>query len=331
MRRLVETVFIAVLALLAPAPGSAQHPSLGPLSAEEGAPLHRLSLTPMVEGADLTPRGAFRVDLWAGYSNIFEQDSADAATLYLDMERLIATASVRYGLSERLEIGGRLTTETDWGGFMDGFVAGFHEALSLGNRNRRDFPSGAYGQTLEDGDGRVLVDVPRRTFAVVDVRAFAKWRAVATADGRRVLSLRAVARLPTATSTVGAQRSDLSLMGLGRAAWRGFHLHGMAGGATVNRSPELRDVLRGYTAFAMVGAERPLTGGVSAVVEFTGSTPILRSFGDRDVDGFPTNLVFGLVGRTAGGWRWEVGMQEDVPPWGPSLDFTLQAGLSRTW
>ena len=97
MRRLVETVFIAVLALLAPAPGSAQHPSLGPLSAEEGAPLHRLSLTPMVEGADLTPRGAFRVDLWAGYSNIFEQDSADAATLYLDMERLIATAAVRYG------------------------------------------------------------------------------------------------------------------------------------------------------------------------------------------------------------------------------------------
>jgi hypothetical protein len=285
----------------------------------------------MVEGADLTPRGALRIDLWTGYSNIFEQDSADAATLYLDMERLIATAAVRYGVAERLEIGARLTMETDWGGFMDGFVAGFHEALSLGNRNRRDFPSGAYGQTLEDGDGRVLVDVPRRSFDVVDVRAFAKWRAVATADGRMVLSLRAVARFPTAASAVGAQSVDVSLMALGRTAFRGFHLHGMAGGATVNRSPELRDVLRGYTAFGMVGAERPLNDRLSAVVEFTGSTPILRSFGDSDVDGAPTNLVFGVVGRTAGGWRWQVGMQEDVPPWGPSLDFTVQLGLSRTF
>ena len=331
MRRLVGRIVIAGFALLAPAPGSAQYPSLGPLSAEEGSPLHRLSYTPMVEGADLIPRGALRVDLWSGYTNIFEQDSADAATLYLDLERMIATASVRYGLAERLEIGGRLTLETDWGGFLDGFIAGFHETLALGNRYRNDFPSGAYGQTLEDGDGRVLVEVPRRTFDVVDVRAFAKWSAVATADGREALSLRAVARIPTAASTVGAQRTDVSLLALGRTAWRGLHLHGMAGGATVNRSPELQNVLRGYNAFAMVGAERPFNDHLSSVVEFTGSTPILRSFGDWDVDGIPTNVVFGLVGRTAGGWRWEVAMQEDVPPRGPSLDFTVQVGLSRTW
>jgi len=331
MRRLVEIAFAAAFALLVPAPGSAQHPSLGPLSAEEGTPLHRLSFTPMVEAADLTPRGALRVDLWTGYANIFEQDSADAATLYLDMERFLGAATVRYGLGERIEIGGRVTVETDWGGFMDGFMVDFHDVLALGSRHRRDFPEGRYGQTLEDADGRVLVDVPRRTFDVVDVRAFAKWSAAASGDGRRALSLRAVARIPTASSAVGRQRTDLSLIALGRTAWRGLHLHGMAGAATVNRSPELRDILRGYTGSAMVGLERPFNDHLSAVAELTGSTPILRSFGDWDVDGAPTNLVFGLVGRTAGGWRWEMAMQEDVPPWGPSLDFSVQLGLSRTW
>jgi hypothetical protein len=285
----------------------------------------------MVEGADLTPRGALRLDLWMGYTNIFEQDSADAVTLYLDTERMINTASVRYGLSERLEIGGRVTTETDWGGFLDGFMVGMHDALGLGSRYRRDFPSGAYRQTLESRDGRVLVDLPKRTFDVVDVRAFAKWSAVATADGRRALSLRAVARIPAATDGVGAQRADVSLMALGRTAWRSFHLHGMAGAATVRRSPELRDVLRGGGGFAMIGAERPFNDHLSGVVEFTGATAILRSFGDWDVDGMPSNVVFGLVGRTSGGWRWEVAMQEDVPPWGPSLDFTVQLALSRTW
>lgn len=331
MRRLVERVMVALFALLAPAPGNAQNPSLGPLSAEEGSPLHRLSLTPMVEGADLTPRGSLQADLWVGYSNIFEQDSAAAATLFLDLERLITAGTVRYGLSDRWEVGGRFTLQTDWGGFMDDFMVGFHDRLGMGSRNRRDFPTGGYGQTLQDDTGHVVVDVPRRTWDLVDVRAFAKWRAIKTDDGRRTLSLRGVVRVPTAKNTVGEERSDVSLMALGRSVWRSFHFHGMAGGATVNRSPELRDVLRSYTAFAMVGVERPFNDHLAAVVEFTGSTPILQSVGDGDVDGAPTNIVFGVVGRTSGGWRWQLAMQEDVPPWGPSLDFTMQLGLSHTW
>jgi len=91
------------------------------------------------------------------------------------------------------------------------------------------------------------------------------------------------------------------------------------------------DVLRSREWFAMVGLERPLRERLSAVVELTGSTQLLRDFGDRDVDGAPTNVVFGLVGVTRGGWRWEAGMQEDLPPNGPSLDFTLQLALGRAW
>lgn len=332
MRRIVEiATTTALFALLAPAPGCAQHPSLGPLSAEEGAPLQRLSYTPMVEGADVTPAGALRADLWVGYTNIFEQDSADAATLYLDVERMITAATLRYGIARGVEVGGRVTLQTDWGGFLDPVIVRFHDLLGAGSRFRKNFPEGAYGQTLEDAEGRVLVDLPRRSFSAVDARVFAKWQPVGDADSRQALSFRAVARIPTAQNTVGEERADVSLMALGRTAWRGFHLHGMAGGATVNRSPELQDVLRGGHAFGMIGAERPLNDHLSAVIEFTGSTSIVRSVGDWDVDGAPTNVIFGFVMRTQGGWRWEAAMQEDVPPWGPSMDFTLQLGVSRSW
>jgi hypothetical protein len=285
----------------------------------------------MVEGADVTPRGALRLDLWTGYSNIFEQDSAAAVILYLDLERMITAATLRYGVADGLEVGGRVTVETDWGGFLDGFMVRFHDALSLGSRNRRDFPTGEYGQSLQDRNGRVLVDVPRRTLDVVDVRAFAKWTALDTPDGHRALSLRAVAQVPAGANSVGERGPTVSVMALGRTAWKAFHLHGMLGGAPVTRPPELEDVLRGGVGFAMIGAERPFNDHLSAVVEFTGTTRILQPFDDWDVDGMPTNVILGLVGRTAGGWRWEVAMQEDVPPWGPSLDFTLQVGLSRTW
>jgi hypothetical protein len=81
----------------------------------------------------------------------------------------------------------------------------------------------------------------------------------------------------------------------------------------------------------MLGVERPLKPGLSAVVQLTGSTQLLRDFGDHDVDGAPTNIVFGFVGHARGGWRWEAGMQEDMPARGPSNDFAVQLSLGRTW
>jgi len=328
MRRLAPLCLLTCL--FAGAPGSlrGQLPSLGPLGAEEGSPLQRLGYTPMVEAPEPVARGRLRTDVWLGYSNIFEQDSSTMAVLYLDTERLLTAVTVRYGLADHLEVGLRTTFETDWGGFLDGFIVGFHDALHLGTRNERNFPKGAYSETLQAGDGRVLLDVPRSSIGPTDLRTFAKWGVAGT---RSAFSLRVVTRIPTRTLTVGSERADVAGMAIGRIAWRGWYVHGTAGGATVRRAADTRDVLRGQTWFGMLGAERPFREGLSAVVELTGQTQLLRSFHDHDISGAPTNLIAGLVGRTKSGWRWEVGMQEDLPPRGPSIDFTIQLALSHTW
>jgi hypothetical protein len=299
--------------------------------AEEGAPLQRLGYTPMTEGADPVDEGLLRADLWLGYSNIFEQDSAADHNLYLDLERLLTAVTIRYGLPSDAEIGVRATFQTDWGGFLDGVVEELHNALGLGNRSRPDFPHGAYGQSLKDGDGRILVEIPRRAFGLEDVRLFGKWRAYASEDGRHALSLRAVARVPTNPNIVGSERSDVGLMLLGRFGWRRWYVHAMAGGSTVRRSPELQGVLTTRQAFFAAAAEYPLRPGLSAVLQATGATQLLRSFDDHDVDGAPLNVIVGLVGTVGTEWRWEMAFQEDAPPRGPSLDFTLQLALSRTW
>lgn len=316
-----------------PAPLRAQAPPpLGPLTSEEGAPLQRLGFTPTVEGAALTPPGTVRAELWVGYASIWEQDSTQVANLFLDMERVITAVTVRVGVTDRVEVGARGTVERTGGGFLDGAVLGFHSALGAGDRNRRAYPRNAYGQWLRDGDGTLLVEIPaRNTPTLEDVRLFARWGAVASAAGRRAVTVTGALRLPTAENTLGDERADAALLISGSAPWRGWFLHGMAGGTTVRRSSELMGVLRSRQWVGMVGAERPLRDGLSLVAQFTGSTPLLRRFGDHDVDGAPTNLVFGVVGRTANGWRWEAAMQEDVPARGPSNDFTLQISLGRTW
>lgn len=331
--RATQSALLAVaLASAAPVGAGAQLPSLGPLTSEEGAPLQRLGFTPAVEGTSVTLPGTVRTDLWLSYGNVWEQDSSAVANLYLDMERLIAATTVRVGVAQGWELGVRATLERTGGGFLDGFITGLHDVIGAGNRTRPDYPANVYGQWLRDGDGTLLVEVPGRGVPTLeDVRLFAKWAAYASEDGRRALSLKGAVRVPTADNTRGSERADVALLVLGHTSWRGWYLHGMAGGSTVRRSPELARVLRDRQWTAMVGVERPLTPHVSLATQFTGSSQILRDFGDHDVDGTPTNWIFGLVGRTDGGWRWEVAMQEDIPPRGPSNDFAVLVSLGRSW
>ena len=312
-------------------PLAAQRASLGPLTFEEGAPLQRLGYTPTLEIADPVGEGAVRMDLWMGYSNVFERDSSEVHDIYLDLERYITTATLRYGVSDALEVGGRLTWEHTGGGFLDAFMVDFHDWFGLGSRRRRDYPYGDYRVTVHDAEGRLRVDVPQRGFALEDVRLFAKWRAHQGADGQSVLSLRAVTRIPTANHQLGAERADASLMALARTAWRGWYLHGGIGALTVRSSPELDDLMRDGTWFVYLGLERPFNDAISGVIEYVESKPVMEDVGDGDVDGAITNVVFGVVGRAGTGWRWEVALQEDVPPRGPSLDFQFQVALSKTW
>jgi len=93
MLRDALTVLPAALLLASPASLCAQISPLGPLTAEEGSPLQRLAYTPMTEGVDPVGVGRLKADLWLGYSNIFEQDSAAGHNMYLDLERLISASS----------------------------------------------------------------------------------------------------------------------------------------------------------------------------------------------------------------------------------------------
>jgi len=317
--------------MAAAGPVLAQHPSLGPLTFEEGAPLQRLGYTPMLEIADPVGKGSTRLDLWMGFSNVFERDSSATHDTYLDFERFITTATVRYGVSSALEIGGRLTWEHTGGGFMDRCMVDFHDALNLGSRRRRDYPYGDYHQTFRDASGDLRVGIPRRGYALEDVRLFAKWRAYEGPDGRSVVSLRAVTRIPTQNDQLGAERTDASLMALGRKAWRGWHVHGGLGVLSVRSSPELEDLMRDGTWFFYLGLERPFSDRLSGVIEYVESKPILEDVGDSDVDGAITNLVLGVAGRARNQWTWQISMQEDWPPRGPSLDFQFQVALSKTW
>lgn len=318
-------------ALVAPSGASGQSRSMGPLAAEEGAPLQRIAFTAVAEEADPVSRGALRADLWLGYSNIFEQDSSAHHVLMVDMERLISTVGVRYGLTDRIEVGGRLTFESTGAGALDRVVSWWHNRLGVGNANREKFPEDDYDYRLEDGAERVLLHVPRSRLALEEVRLFAKWAAAVSEDGRRALSLRGAVRLPTRFGSVGEEGTDVAASALARISFERWHLHGMVGASTIRASGPLATLLRDGSYHLMVGVEHVLGDSWSAVAQYSLATPVLESVDRRKLDWASGNLVVGLAGRVGEDWGWDVSFQEDVPAETPAVDFTFGFGLSRSW
>lgn len=266
------------------------------------------------------------------YANIFEQDSTRSHVLMVDMERLISAANVTVGVRDGLEVGGRLTLETTGPGVMDGFVSWWHERLGVGNANRERFPEGQYDQRLQNQDGAVLFDAPRRTLALDDVRLFGKLRLVGSNEGPGVVSARVTTRIPVAHDPRVEERPEVGVSLLGRLSGNRWHAHAMVGGNSIRaRSKVEEEVFRGGAYHWMVGVERSLGPRLAGVVQYHVSSPVLRSFQHREVDGTSYNLTFGLLGRAGDTWRWEVSFQEDLPPDTPAADFSLGVRVSRAW
>lgn len=303
----------------------------GPLSSEEGSPLHRISFTPMTEGADLTRAGGWTFDAWTGYSNIFEQDSSATHELFLDMERIVTTLGVRWGARDGLEIGARLTLETTWTGMLDEFIVSYHNMFGFGNANRERYPANRYGHRLSDGGDRIYLDAPSRTLAVEDVRAFVKWRIGESDGGRRLTSLRLSTRLPTNDDIEGGERVDVSIMWLTRRSWDVWHLHGLLGASTTRAAPAVEAIMAPGSVFFSIAIERTIADWVSGVAQFQAQSAVMRSFDDRELDQAPTNLVLGFSGRLGSSWSWDASFQEDLPPDTPAVDFTAGLRISRSW
>lgn len=329
MRR-QTTVVLIVAALLPPAGLYAQQPSFGPLTFEEGGPINRVSYTPMMESADVVPLGALTSTVYLGFSNLFEHDSASTHLIFVDMERLITAATVRWGVAEGFEVGGRVTLETRSGGFLDPFVHWYHDVLGMGQANRDRFPEEGYRYVLSDGVG-TLIEVDPQTLALEDVRLFAKWRALSSADTRSVLSLRAVTRIPTRKNVVGRERTDVGVMALGRLGVGAWYLHGMLGASTARAAPLIGTALRDNAIFFSFAIERSLGAGIAGLFQYQFTSPALQGFDDRELDWPLSNIIFGLAGQMGDSWSWDISFQEDMPADAPAIDFTLGARITHRW
>ncbi|MBT8404245.1 MAG: DUF3187 family protein [Gemmatimonadetes bacterium] len=305
---------------------------LGPLPVAERNPLYHLFLTPTVEGTAVLDAGAWRVEIATAYSNIFEYNFSDTFEQRFDLERSSTVLAVSRGLGTGLEVGASLGIQHNWGGFLDPAIQGIHDLFGLPNADREKVANGQYGLYLgaRRGPVRAYVDLPPGT-GLEAPRLWAAWRLLGDADSRGALTVRGRVKLAAGDHRASSRRTDGSLEVAARRSWGPTHVHLSAGIVRFRLPTALEAIMRDGAWFGSVAVERQFGDRLSLIGQFFGGSRYAAGFGFAELDRYPVNLTFGAAGRMGRGWSWHLGFTEDVPPNSPSVDFTVDLGLSRTW
>jgi hypothetical protein len=281
-----------------------------------------LALEP--ERGTVLPAGARRLSFDFSYSNLITLGETNGESLVLDMESLRSTVRGRIGLGRGWELGAEAPVYVLHGGFLDGFVSGFHRALGIPNSVREREPEGLFRYRYAR-DAVPVVERSQRVIALGDIAVQMK-KSISSAPEHE-LAMRAAVKLPLGSLGKGTG-SGAADLGLGLAASRvgkrfGGYLnltyHVLGGGGPLEA--------RHYASVA-ASADLVLKERFALVLGGEHSRPFVESALPALTEG-TTQLVLGVRFRGAGRATYEIRFTEDLSRASP--DFTLGFALALDW
>ncbi len=271
-------------------------------------------LTPDRAGA--LGKGVLDLDMVFDYSNIIQEQQTENEFLRFDLEYLRTLISLKRGFGRGLELGFEVPFYIYYGGFLDSFVSGFHEALGLPNLLRGQTPYGLVGYEYVRGDVSVFSGTD--SFGAVGEPTIRVKKSLYE-GGRYALSVRGALKLPTGNPRRlnGSGATDI---GLGAAFDRvgakyGFYLNGSYHFLGTPEAFETRD----YFSFTS-GVDWRFKPRLAAVLQVDYARPPIRgevlNLNDPGIQ-----LALGLRYRHSESFAYEWRLVEDLSGFSP--DFTL--------
>lgn len=304
----------------------------GPMPVRNQHPAQLTVLHLPTTGAGSLPAGQVLVRGDAAYSNLFLVGSSPGGTRWvMDGEYLRAATALRAGLGNGLELGVELPFAHTSGGFLDGFVIGYHDALGFPDQGRNDTPRDQFAIEARRA-GQPVWAVERDSLELLDVPAWLTWQVVDPAGGFGI-AVRCGAELPTGDDRrgYGNGQMDWSAGLVLEARLAGAAVHGQVQHTLAGTPKQSRDA--GF-AFADVtsascGAELPLDTGLSALLQVEWETSTLRQLDLDEVGRQQVLLWIGGRVRIDDDTHLELGFGEDLAGL-VSPDFTAWLGMSWT-
>ncbi len=281
-----------------------------------------ISLDP--ERATVLEKGERAVILDFNYSNHIISQSHLGESLLLDMEYLSSTFQFNAGIGKGFEIGASLPFYVMYGGFLDGFISGYHSAFGFPNASRRNTPNDQfrYRYTI---DAKPLVGRQDTVQAFGDLTLQVK--KTLTRQSKNELALRAGLKLPTGSPETlsGSGAADF---GFGLAASRVsrrfggyFNLNYLVLG-----KPEA--LVAKNTVSFMAAFEYRFKTNLAMLVQYQQLEPFISS-SLPVLDQSARQLVLGLRWRGSDRYHFEWRLAEDITTTAP--DFTLGFRVEIRW
>lgn len=315
---LLRVVPVLVL-LLASYPGASWGAPLEilPFQTANRNPVTQLFGLPGPGTAILLPHGNTSAELSLDTIQNFSKNSRSGEVTFFDGETYRLNFGLRHGVAPGLEIGFDIPYLSHRGGFLDGFIEGFHDTFALSQSGRDRFPRNQLLYSyIRAGEEEIRID--GSTEGLGDLRLRTAWQLWPSADGPpRGAALHASLKLPTGDSDelLGSGSTDLAIWLSGTRGWEtggaALAIFGAAGIMVMTDGEVVEKQQRNLTGFGTLGCGWRPADWIVLKIQFDGHTPLYDS-DLPELGRFAGQLTMGgdlaLGEQTA----LEIGVSEDV-------------------
>jgi hypothetical protein len=300
----------------------------GPLQVKNRFPLHLLFLTPRPTSPELPAAGEWQAAAAIDYSAIhFHQDNRDWDFL-VDLEMTTFNLALTCAVSPGVALSFDLAAVNMGGGFLDGFLENYHDALGVSNYGREERPKNEFAYQVRR-QGELWLRGESSEWQMADSVVSALIRLPAPDSVRNLQhALITSLKLPLgdAEAGTGSGAWDFGLYWTAAYHPGSWSFYLMPGVALIsdprNNGPEVT-ARNSYSLVA--GAAYHYSDRWRWLVQMNGfSSPIQRT-GIGELDNGAVELAFGFHYRLNPRWRIEFAFSEDLTRAAP--DFTVHWGF----
>lgn len=323
------------MVLLSPVVGRGAETEITPFRAISQRPLSAIYGVPAESSAQVAPAGRTMVSFSQDIASEYTVARTPNEQLTLDGESYRWVLAARYGVTPRIEVGMELPYVLYGGGFLDGFIEGWHSTFGMPQGGRDSAPRDRLNYSYSrNGVQKLRMDHAGSGIGDISLMAAFQLYEQQEAAGADRLALRMAVKLPSGDSNSlrGSGSTDVSLNLCGSMSshteWGELGVYGSLGGVAMTRGEVLADQQRRLAGFGMVGLGWGPAEWISFKVQVNGTTALYRNSSLAELTRDSLMLVGGGALRFPGGYRLDIGVSEDISV-GTAPDVGLHLGLSK--
>ncbi|MBX7149871.1 DUF3187 family protein [bacterium] len=306
----------------------------GPFESSTQNPLFLHFLQVPLDKVPTTAKKNVDVSLSTNFTNMFEQNLPPTGYgIDLDMELVRNAIKVKYGLTNKLELGAEIPFIGFFGGFLDSFIQNYHNAFGFPNAGRNTVPNGRFSYRVNK-NGSSVYNVNKTLFGLGDIVLSSKLHLIDEGKRRFGIAFKGLLKLPTGSIShgTGSGYPDVGVSILAQKSYKRLTSYSQMGVVILGGHRELKEITRAGSLFFNQGFEINVTKHCSWVTQLDGQTSYYGYTGLKELSGMSLNLVNGLEGS----WdlkhkikkiNYRVSLSEDLIPSGPAVDFTVSSQI----